>query len=106
MGPGDGTQRTTSSVERELEEMQCEVGASPRCSPYLPCRGWVKAAAVAVGFPGIYVNDMFLSPTAQILQCPLAVSGDTLGGGQSILPGLKFLITAASRWWSPWSIFP
>lgn len=46
MGPGDGTQRTASSVERELEEMQCEVGASPRCSPHLPCGGWVKAAAV------------------------------------------------------------
>lgn len=102
MGCGDATQRATSSLERELEEMQCGVGASP----YLPCGGWVKVAAVAVGFPAIYVNDTFLSPAVQILQSSLAVSGDTLGRGQSILPGLKLLIPAALRWWSPCSIFP
>lgn len=47
----------------------------------------MKAAAVAVGFPGIYINYMFLSPAAQILHCSVAVSGHTLGGGQSILQG-------------------
>lgn len=104
MGHGDGTQRAASLVERELEESG--VGASPSGLLIFHVEAGLKAAATAVGFPAIYVNVMFLSPAVQILQCPLVVSVDTLGGGKSILRGFKLLIPAASRWLSPWSIFP